>query len=505
MAVFNQKGVYVNNVIKEFLDLKECNDIRIGEVRIDDLKLTKVIPIEKIKGPVFCPVCKERMYSKGFYVRKVNHPVLADGYKVILEVRQRKYRCTNKDCNTYMNEDFSFVERYKHNSYITPYLALQDLKDITVTVAYVARKRNVSETWVHDVVMTYLRFERLPLCEVLCIDEVYLDICKDARYCVILRDFMTGDIIDILPNRYKKTFDDYFYHIPRQERKKVKFIISDMYEPYLKMNENYFPEAVSVIDSFHVIQWINNKINLFINEVKKQYQKKDDERRKELNYRENRDFIRRKDSKEVYLLKNHRWVLLQNDDNISYDPYRHLNRKLGSYVNTKDIYDQFMALNPDFPVIKKLKEKYIRFNNEYMGKKQEAEKGLDDLIKEYGSSSYPMFRDFALILEKRRNEILASFTRLDIKADQEKTQEFYRRMSNGPMEGFNRKPKDMKRLGRGYFNFDFIRNRILWSAREDAHILGSPIPVKEIKEKYRTGKKRGKYNKNNKKQRDDRI
>ena len=110
----------MNNVIKEFLDLKECDDIQIGEVRIDDLTLTKIIPIEKIQGPVFCPVCGERMYSKGFYVRKVNHPVLADGYKVVLEVKQRKYRCTNRECNTYMNEDFSFVERYKHNSYITP-------------------------------------------------------------------------------------------------------------------------------------------------------------------------------------------------------------------------------------------------------------------------------------------------------------------------------------------------------------------------------------------------
>ena len=105
-----------------------------------------------------------------------------------------------------------------------------------------------------------------------------------------------------------------------------------------------------------------------------------------------------------------------------------------------------------------------------------------------------MFNDFAQILDKRRKQILASFTKLEVPGDQEDTKEFYRRMSNGPMEGFNRKPKDMKRLARGYTNFDFIKNRILWSARDDAHILGSPIPVKQIKDKYKTGKKRGKYN-----------
>lgn len=54
----------------------------------------------------------------------------------------------------------------------------------------------------------------------------------------------------------------------------------------------------------------------------------------------------------------------------------------------------------------------------------------------------------------------------------------------------------MKRLARGYSNFDFIRNRILWAERKDAHVLGSPIPIKDIKEKYKTGKKRGPYKKN---------
>ena len=116
----------------------------------------------------------------------------------------------------------------------------------------------------------------------MCIDEVYLDIERNARYCVVLRDFLTGDLIDILPNRYEKTFENYFLHISRDERLKVKFIISDMYGPYLELPKKYFNNAISVIDSFHVIAWINNKINLFINDVKKEYQKRDDEKRQDL-------------------------------------------------------------------------------------------------------------------------------------------------------------------------------------------------------------------------------
>ena len=53
----------------------------------------------------------------------------------------------------------------------------------------------------------------------------------------------------------------------------------------------------------------------------------------------------------------------------------------------------------------------------------------------------------------------------------------------------------MKRDARGFTNFDFLRNRILWSQRKDAHILGTPKTSKEVRDKYKSNKKRGKYNK----------
>lgn len=485
----------MNYGIKDFIDLKDCDDIEITDVVIDEENGVKTIKLEKKYSAMFCPECGERMYSKGLYTRSLNHPVLADGYKVIIKASRRKFRCTNPNCNNYLVENFSFAERNKRTTYVTPLLVLQDLKDITISCAYVSRRRNVSETYVHQIVMSYLKFDRLALPEILCIDEVYLDIERNARYCVVLRDFLTGDLIDILPNRYEKTFENYFLHISRDERLKVKFIISDMYGPYLELPKKYFNNAISVIDSFHVIAWINNKINLFINDVKKEYQKRDDEKRKEKNYKENKDFVKRKDSREVYLLKNHRWVLLMNEDKIDRSPVTHRVNQLGGYYSTRMIEEEFLSLNPEFPIIRKLKEKYIRFNDEYVGKPNEARIGLEKLINEYASSSYKMFRDFSEILNKRKEEIIASFEKLDVIPNQDDIAQEYRRMSNGPMEGFNRKPKDMKRLARGYTNFDFVRNRILWAERKDAHILGSPIPIKAIRQKYKTKNKRGPYKK----------
>ena len=47
------------------------------------------------------------------------------------------------------------------------------------------------------------------------------------------------------------------------------------------------------------------------------------------------------------------------------------------------------------------------------------------------------------------------------------------RLSNGPMEALNRKVKDLKRLGRGYKNFEHFRNRFLYSTRSNPVLNGS--------------------------------
>ena len=39
------------------------------------------------------------------------------------------------------------------------------------------------------------------------------------------------------------------------------------------------------------------------------------------------------------------------------------------------------------------------------------------------------------------------------------------RLSNGPIESINRKIKDLKRLGRGFRNFEHFRNRFLYATR----------------------------------------
>ena len=71
--------------------------------------------------------------------------------------------------------------------------------------------------------------------------------------------------------------------------------------------------------------------------------------------------------------------------------------------------------------------------------------------------------------------------------------EIQSRLSNGPLESMNRKPKDIRRLARGYTNFEHFRNRLLFATRKDAPILAVPKTRSEILN-Y-TGHVRGSYQK----------
>lgn len=103
-----------------------------------------------------------------------------------------------------------------------------------------------------------------------------------------------------------------------------------------------------------------------------------------------------------------------------------------------------------------------------------------------------MFREIAVTLETYHDNIVNSFTYIS-GADRKNSDEIMTRLSNGPMEGFNVLPKDLKRQSRGVSNFEYTQNRILWATREQKSILAVPRSREDVHTS--TGKKHGKYSK----------
>ena len=478
----------MTDYISDLIDLGDPS-AKVTEVIQDDD--TKYVFIEKKVACMFCPLCDRRMKSKGKRIKQINHSVFQDGFKLILAVTVRKWYC--ESCSYYDHDHYSFVEDGKRNTSLVPLLILDKMKDIGRTAASVAQDLNVSDTYVFETFMQYVSLPRLPLPDILSIDEVYMKFDKANLYPVILMDFRTGQIIDLLPNRYTQTLEDYFLHIPREERNKVNIIISDMYDTYLDLAERYFPNAVSIIDSFHVISLINAKINQYINKVKRRYRDMDQKKLEDKNYRTNSNHKSVKKSHELYLLDHYSWFLLKNHDDISYTPYwRSIRGRGGFWFDPAQYEKEFLSLDPHFEAIRDLKEIYMQFNKRHINDPTGALIELNEIISKYRASDLFMFHQIAASLNDHKTAITNSFAYIH---DERygKNEDLLRRISNGPMEGFNVQPKSLKRQSHGVSNFLYTRNRILWGTRDNPSILAVPKSKKEIHNS--TGKKRGPYNK----------
>ncbi|MCB6405441.1 transposase, partial [Megasphaera massiliensis] len=71
-----------------------------------------------------------------------------------------------------------------------------------------------------------------PLPEIICIDEVYALKDNHSKYVCILLDFLSHEMVDMLPDRKKYSLLNYFDRIPIQERNNVKYVVIDMYSVY---------------------------------------------------------------------------------------------------------------------------------------------------------------------------------------------------------------------------------------------------------------------------------
>lgn len=477
----------MDNIIK-FLNFED-DALEVLDQKVE--KGRRIVVLQKKATPHFCPVCSYRMHSKGIYPRTINHPVMQDGLQLVIIVNQRRWQCTNSACKHIVTDEFSFVEKYKRNSKEATILIVDAFRDPNMTAAQIARKFNVSDTYALTTFSKYVDMHRRQLTEAICIDEVHVKISKLCNYALVIQDFVTGEPIDMVVNRRQEITEPYFASIPAAERNRVRYLVSDMYRPYIKYVDKYFPNAVSVVDSFHVVKHINHQIRLYMSALARKIKARDEERHRERERSAHRVLMFHP-SKEYYIVKNYQWVVLKNQDELKYTKEPWFVPHLGYYVDVYKLEYMLFSIDPNLKEFRKLKEKYIRFNNQYGDAAKKARPALRQLIQEYRSSGYKLFRDIADTLDYHFESIVNSFIVIErMCADGTHLS----RLSNGPMESLNRITQDMKRNGRGFRNFEHLRNRFLFSQRKNAQMLSTPLPPERYQVK--TGIKRGPYEKKN--------
>lgn len=474
-----------NNII-DMLGFKD-RDIKVNVSKSSSSSIE--VTVSKVCKPRYCTVCNHRMYSRGPYTRTLNHPILQDGRTVTIKLRQRRWKCTNPVCRHFETEQFSFIERYKHNTNMTDFLIVEDFRKASRTAAEIAERRNVSDTYAIYTFARYVDMQRLPLTEAISVDEVHLHISRYCNYALVIQNFITGDPIDLVADRKKETTEPYFHSIPLKERAKVKYLITDMYRPFETYVSKYFPNAIRIVDSFHVIQLINRHILGYIRRRQRDLDDRDRARHEKIE----QDVHQRLEfhhSRDYYIVKKFHWLILANVDDIDYRKKARYDVKMARYMTIVDYEEALFKIDPVFKTLRDLKEIYIRFNNRYVGKPKEAANGLRGVIEYYRKSDQRIFYKYiANTLEEYFDPIVNSF--IVVEKYRKESGKYMARLSNGPIESLNRIPKDMKRNARGYRNFEHIRQRFLFSQRSDAPIRATPKPLEEVL--FRTGIKRGPY------------
>lgn len=203
-------------------------------------------------------------------------------------------------------------------------------------------------------------------------------------------------------DRTMKSFEGFFTLIGQGLASKVEFVCSDMWRPYLEMIARHCPQALNILDRFHMVAKLNKALD-------------------EVRAGEARRMVR-----EGYepLLKSKRWCLLKRPENLTDKQRLSLRELLGYNLRSVRAY--------------LLKEEFQLFW-EYASPAWAA-KFLDAWCKRAMRSRIEPVKRFARTVRAHRELLLNYF-----KAK--------KRFSSGVIEGLNNKAKVTMRKAYGYRTF----------------------------------------------------
>lgn len=125
------------------------------------------------------------------------------------------------------------------------------------------------------------------------IDEIALE-KGHGNFVLVLSAPEEGYVLEVLPNRERKTLENWLEGLVPEVKKAIKIVNLDMWEPYTLAIKAKLPQARIVVDRFHVMKNLNHCLTLARRE------------------------IQRNASDEVKeQLKGSRWVLVKNQKDLN--------------------------------------------------------------------------------------------------------------------------------------------------------------------------------------------
>jgi len=368
-----------------------------------------IFNVEESDQYLRCSNCSSRsVIKRGSRLREFRSPPI--GLKpVVIALPVARLEC--KDCKLVRQAKIRFAESGK--SYIRKFRRYVIELSRYMTIQAIADLLEVSWDLVRDIQEKYLkaRYGRpnLRKLKMIAIDEVYMG--KAMDYLTVVMDLERSIIVYVGEGKSGDALEPFWKQLKRAGVK-LTACATDMGAAYVKSVRENQPEAVNVIDHFHVIKLFNEKLSKLRCDVQRDAET----------------------TEEKQFVKGIRWLLLTRSSKLE---------KKGE--DAKERLNRALEVNVPLAKAYYLKEELALIWRQ--ADKASAEQCMTEWIQKAEASNVTMLKRFAKTLTKFRSEILAYYD--------------FDGLSSGPMEGMNNKIKTLNKMAYGYRNKEFLKLKIL--------------------------------------------
>ncbi|RCJ42029.1 transposase [Nostoc minutum NIES-26] len=402
--------------IKILTELLDLDEIKVISHRLHP-GIGMILQTESKQSYSTCPKCGTSSHKLHQNHRHIVKDLPWGEKQVFLEINRRQFKC--EICKKPFSEDLDFVS--KKRTY-TKRLAQQIIQEVLDSdIHSVASKGIVTteeiERMLKDVSKKLPNFKPLNL-KRLGLDEIAL-IKGHGNYCAVLIDLDTSKLIALSNGRTQEVIKETLTEWGIEVLEQIEEVSIDLWQGYKNLVLELMPNAQVVADRFHVMTQINKELDT--------QRKKEKRNLEELIKKENLAAEKAKYELILSGLKNSKYSLLKNEDNLNEEQLN----KLIQVKNTSTI----------LKVMHELKEKiraiFNKTNDWYTGVFKLG-MWLSRAKKYFPNSNNTIIRWF--------DEIIAYFDN---------------GTTSGAVEGINNKLKLIKRSAYGFRSFENFRIRCL--------------------------------------------
>ena len=322
------------------------------------------------------------------------------GKKTFLHFLSRRFKCGN--CGQVFNEQLPFIDEHRRQTIALEQFVYESC--LSSNRKKVAKQIGLSQSTVRDIFNRFAQikvdYNEVLLTRVLGIDEISLK-KRHKQFALVISDIERKCILAILPDRKKETLIKWLSGLAEKQRKAIRYASIDMWSPYKEAVLKVLPHVNVVVDRFHVMKHLNERIS----QIRRKIQKNTE------------------DEAIKTALKGSRWILVRNRSDLSSEEIAKL--------------DVILKLCPELRTIYLLKEEY-RLIFEKIDSREKAERFLSA---------------WKLKALSTGNTFLVRFIKTLVNWWEYILNYFFERITNGFVEGLNGAIRNIIRRAFGFRNF----------------------------------------------------